>query len=74
MAEKIDFLNRNIFIENIAEIIKTTSFEEDNRAFAIDGKWGVGKTFIVDKIEDKLKTENDYIIFRYNAWNYNYYN
>ena len=73
MAEKIDFLNRNIFIENIAEIIKTTSFEEDNRAFAIDGKWGVGKTFIVDKIEDKFKTENDYLIFRYNAWNYNYY-
>ena len=73
MAEKIDFLNRNILIENIAEIIKTTSFEEDNRAFAIDGKWGVGKTFIVDKIEDKFKTENDYLIFRYNAWNYNYY-
>lgn len=71
--EKIDYLNRDEIINKITEIIKSVNCEEDNRSFAIEGKWGIGKTFIADKIEEKFKNEKDFIIFKYNAWSNNYY-
>ena len=71
--EKKDYLNRDEIINKITEIIKSINCEEDNRSFAIEGKWGIGKTFIADKIEEKFENEKDFIIFKYNAWSNNYY-
>ena len=39
--EKIDYLNRDEIINKITEIIKSINCEEDNRSFAIEGKWGI---------------------------------
>lgn len=71
--EKIDYLNRDEIIDKISEIIKTVNSDENNRSFAIDGKWGIGKTFVVDKIDEKFANEKDYIVFKYNAWANDYY-
>lgn len=71
--EKKDYLNRDEIINKITEIIKSINCEEDNRSFAIEGKWGIGKTFIADKMEEKFENEKDFIIFKYNAWSNNYY-
>lgn len=71
--EKIDYLNRDEIIEKVSEIIKTVNSDDCNRSFAIDGKWGIGKTFVVDMIDEKFANEKDYIVFKYNAWANDYY-
>lgn len=73
ITDKNDFLNRNEIIEKLVEITKSIDCSNDNRSFAIEGEWGVGKSFIIDKFENKIKSENDIIIFKYNAWENNYY-
>lgn len=71
--EKIDYLNRDEIIDKVSEIIKTVNSDDCNRSFAIDGKWGIGKTFVVDMIDEKFANEKDYIVFKYNAWANDYY-
>ncbi len=66
-----DILNRQPFIEDVKTIIKHYSEKKKNITFAIDGKWGIGKTFLLGKLEEQLK--NDYVVFHYNAWEYDYY-
>ena len=41
-----------------------------------NGKWGSGKTFLLDKLEYNLKRYRDqeqYLVFHYNCWQYDYY-
>ena len=66
-----DVLNRQPFIDDIKTIIKHYSEKKKNITFAINGKWGTGKTFLLEMLEDQLK--NEYIVFHYNAWEYDYY-
>lgn len=73
IIDKTDFLNRNEIIEKLVEITKSIDCSNGNRSFAIEGEWGVGKSFIIDKFENKIKSENNIIIFKYNAWENNYY-
>lgn len=49
-------------------------------SFAVEGTWGVGKTFILERLEQKLEIEmkeetsdNRYFVFHYNCWKYDYY-
>ena len=67
----MDILNRQPFIDDIKTIVKLYSEKKRNVTFAINGKWGSGKTFILKMLEEQLK--NDYIVFHYNAWEYDYY-
>ena len=48
--------------------------------FGIDGEWGSGKTFVLEKFEEKLKeiqseetADNKYYVFHYDCWKYDYY-
>lgn len=48
--------------------------------FSIEGSWGIGKTFVIENIEEKLeeiqleKTNDDrYFVFHYNCWQHDYY-
>lgn len=53
---------------------------------ALEGQWGIGKSWILEKLEAKLKGLNisnkidlnkyssEYFVFKYNAWENDYYN
>ncbi len=66
-----DKLNRNAFVDTLEKIIEKKFSEQDGFSFAIDGKWGCGKTFIVNMLEERLK--NKYLVIKYNCWKYDYY-
>ena len=48
--------------------------------FSIEGGWGIGKTFVIEEVSDRLKLQqseetfdNQYFVFNYNCWKYDYY-
>lgn len=48
--------------------------------FAIEGGWGIGKTFVIEEIEERLKETaceeiglDRYFVFHYNCWQHDYY-
>ncbi len=80
MKNDVDILNRDKFIETVVNIVENLAATDINATFAIDGGWGYGKTFVLERIEERLeeiqseKTNSDkYIVFHYNCWEYDYY-
>ena len=78
---EIDLLNRQAFLEMVIKAINYHSMKGDSTSFSIEGDWGVGKTWIIDRLYDVLlDIQNDstaydrFCIFKYNAWEYDYYN
>ncbi|MGL5902626.1 MAG: KAP family P-loop NTPase fold protein, partial [Cetobacterium sp.] len=65
---KDDKLERKEFIENIFEIIKK-QLNKDGVVFGIEGKWGSGKTSILNILENKLVSE-EILVFKFNPWNF----
>ena len=74
-------------VENIVHIIKTCVEEKKPISFSIEGGWGKGKTWIIDKVAAKLKdldltrnytpeqikkAKSNYLIITYNAWEKDY--
>ena len=48
--------------------------------YSINGQWGVGKSYVLDRFEEQAQrigqestVLDKYIIFRYNCWEYDYY-
>lgn len=83
-----DYLTRTRIVSDIVTIVKSCVNMENPITFSIEGKWGRGKTWIVDKIADSLKgidlsqadkkeankkKSNDFLVFKYNAWEKDYY-
>jgi hypothetical protein len=78
---KTDFLKRKIYAEKIAQEIADHYVNEkkavssskkkkrENIVFAISGKWGEGKTFLLDQIEPILRKKRFQPI-RFNPWQY----
>ena len=71
MYTENDKLERTEFIDTLEKIIDKKFNDRDGFSFAIDGKWGCGKTFIVNMLEERLK--NKYLVIKYNCWKYDYY-
>ncbi len=78
--ERIDILNRNEFVDDVFTVIETLSANRKSCTFAINGEWGSGKSFVLDMLEEKLSSwqneetaDNQYIVFHYNCWKYDYY-
>lgn len=76
----IDILGREEFTQRIFDMMVRASEKGQALSFAIDGEWGVGKSFVLDLLCEKLKDEqseetntNRFIVFRYNSWEYDYY-
>ena len=82
--DKLDILQRDEFVEQLERMIENISANKSSTCFAINGKWGCGKTFVLDMLQEKLKekqeekqdketTDNKYFIIRYNSWKFDYY-
>ena len=80
MDKRLDLLDREAFIENVIKIVNQLSEIKRGCCFAIEGGWGVGKTFVIEEIEERLiviqseETNCDrYFVFHYNCWQHDYY-
>jgi len=80
MEEKLDLLNRQPFITQLLDIAVAVSDKRKSACYAVDGEWGVGKSFVLDMIEEqaeKFGQEGEelprFCVFRYNCWEYDYY-
>lgn len=78
--KRVDLLSRNEFIDNVIKLVEQLSENGQGCCFAIEGGWGIGKTFVIEQLEEQLNmiqsenTANDkYFVFHYNCWQYDYY-
>ena len=67
-----DRLGRGPFIELLSNIITQKTDAHEGISFAIDGKWGCGKSWILKELEQKLESRN-YFVIHYNCWENEYY-
>lgn len=68
-TKKDDFLNRKYFSDNISDaIINYKDENNDSLTIGLYGKWGSGKTSIVNMVIERLKEEKDIIIFNFEPW------
>lgn len=79
-GKDIDLLDRGYFMGNIIKIIDGLSENQRGCCFAIEGGWGIGKTFVIENIEQQLNLvineetkQQQYFVFHYNCWQYDYY-
>lgn len=72
MNTDLDILHREEYIEILKNIIDGVSAGKKSSIFAIDGKWGIGKSFIIDKLNKEID-KSKYVVFNYNCWQYDYY-
>lgn len=80
MAEKMDILNRQPFVDRLIDIVRLLADNHRGCTFAIDGAWGCGKTFILEMFEKQISLFQNpaaagdrYALFHYNCWQYDYY-
>lgn len=80
MEEKKDYLCRDPFLADLMLIVDSLSRRKAGCTFAIDGKWGCGKSFLLDMFEkeaavtqSEASADDRYFIVRYDCWKYNYY-
>lgn len=77
---KVDLLNRGDFIERMISITEILSRNKKNVCYALNGNWGIGKSFVLEMFEKRIteiqseETDTDkYFLFHYNCWQYDYY-
>lgn len=77
---EIDVLGREEFLQTILRTIEYYSTSNQNISFSIQGEWGCGKSWILDRVFENLYDMQDeniaggrYCVFKYNAWKYDYY-
>ena len=78
--DNLDLLNRQEFIDQMFKIAESLSTNKENACYAINGEWGVGKTYVLDEFEKRVRssgqagtTLSKYLLFHYNCWQYDYY-
>jgi hypothetical protein len=67
-----DMLGREPFVSLLENIIVQKTKAHEGFSFAIDGKWGCGKSWILKELEQKLELKN-YLVIHYNCWENEYY-
>ena len=79
-----DILDREKRLGDIMKILNTVRGREESVTFALNGKWGVGKSFVLDRLMEQLRGEaqkddqnqsnpDKYVVFHYNCWQYDFY-
>lgn len=77
---KKDILNRTEVIDRLKSFILKLSDKKKGFCFAVNGKWGSGKSFVLDMLEKELReyqdektADNKFFLVHYNCWQYDYY-
>ena len=75
-----DLLDRQDFIDKMITVTEIQAQNKRNACYAIDGRWGVGKSYVLEMYKERIKMirneesgKNKYIVFEYNCWKYDYY-
>ena len=55
MEEKLDVLDREGFIEKLKNLVKIISGNGQGCCFGLNGFWGSGKSFVLEKFEKEIK-------------------
>lgn len=75
--QALDILNRQPLVERLISLIDVLSSQKSSCMFALNGKWGCGKTFLLENMLEKqlrdIQAGEKYIVFHYNCWEYDYY-
>lgn len=72
----IDILNREGIVNQIMDLINSVSESKGSCTFSLNGRWGVGKSYVLNMLEERLLTYQAgarYVVFHYNCWKYDYY-
>lgn len=79
-----DILERKKFVDQVINMINNMVARKRGYTFAIDGRWGCGKSFVLEMIKKEISIfetvgnkaiddKNKYFLFNYNCWEYDYY-
>ncbi len=78
--EHVDLLNRQEFVERMIVVSEMLSGNQKNVCYALNGSWGVGKSFVLGMFEEQIvkiqspeTTMGKYLLFHYDCWQYDYY-
>ncbi len=76
----IDLLDRQPVINQMLQIAETLSKNKKNACYALNGAWGVGKSFVINEFEKQIAqygqegtTLSRFLVFHYDCWKYDYY-
>lgn len=72
----LDILSRQELVDRIFNMLKMLSDARSSYSLALNGKWGSGKTFILEMLERQLcdyRGGEQFMVFHYNCWQYDYY-
>lgn len=80
MEKKFDVLDRGGFIEKLKDLVNVISENKQGCCFGLNGFWGSGKSFVLEKFEEEIKEiqseetgDTKYFVFHYDCWKYDYY-
>lgn len=76
IPEHIDILDRSETVRQLMTLLQAISIGKGSCTFALNGKWGTGKTFVLNMLEREARNFCDgsqFMVFHYNCWQYDYY-
>ncbi len=65
-----DLLNRDNFVESLKQSIINYSDNDESLTIGLYGKWGEGKTSVINLLKKKLDKQEDIICFTFEPWLY----
>lgn len=69
----LDLLNRQEFVDRLLKVVETLAATSGSASYAIEGEWGVGKTYVLEEFERELGQQGYYFVFHYNCWQNDFY-
>ena len=80
ITEVLDMLDRQPFVEQLLRVANMLADNKKNACYAINGGWGVGKTYVLDMFEKQIRDYGQegtslgkFLVIHYNCWQYDYY-
>ena len=67
-----DKIGRKEFVDKIVSCVDHLA-EDQNICIAIDGEWGSGKSFVMEKLYKRLNKDDSYLVVHYDAWECSFY-